>query len=185
MYFLTIVQQQIESNILQLQKCTYDIAFGFEGFKMALWRAVKFGSTSPKGQAYTHNMYIYIWTVSSQLFFSLGTLNSFLAGLGRNQVHVALSKWLINQFCEADNRRLELTVLIYTLLLYICTTPLHLLYLMIWGIWHFKLVHKQPISNAILESHYKDTIFFKCFSTYYVFSQIHCFSIFAIISYGS
>ena len=137
----------------------------------------------PKGQATAHS--IYIRTVSSQLFFIFGTFNSFLAGLGRNQVHGACCSVQMahKPVFQTDNSRLELTVLIYTVLLYICT-PLHLLYLMIWGIWYFKLVHKQPISNAILESHYKDTIFFKCFSTY-VFSRIHCFSIFVIISYGS
>ena len=44
-----------------------------------------------------HRHSIYIRTVSFQLLFSVGTLNSFLAGL-ECTVYVALSKWPINQF---------------------------------------------------------------------------------------
>ena len=54
---------------------------------------------------------IYIRTVGFQLIFNFGTFNSFLAGLGRNQVygavHVALTKWSktsLNQFGKADYR---------------------------------------------------------------------------------
>ena len=56
-----------------------------------------------------------------------------------------VSKWLFGE--PLNSNRLPLGTLLLP-------SPLHLLYLMIWGICHFKLVHKQPISNAILESHY-------------------------------
>ena len=67
------------------------------------------------------------WTLVSN-FISVSTLV------------LRVSKWLFGE--PLNSNRLPLGA------------PLHLLYLMIWGICHFKLVHKQPISNAILESHY-------------------------------
>ena len=49
------------------------------------------------------------------LLFSLGTFDSFLAEIECSMHVVVLPKQPINQFCKADNRCYEFSVLIYTL----------------------------------------------------------------------
>ena len=50
---------------------------------------------------------IYIWTVRPELVFSFGTFDSFLSGLDRNRVHVALHKQPINRFEIVQQSRQE------------------------------------------------------------------------------
>ena len=61
---------------------------------------------------------IYFWTARPYLLFYFGTFDSFLAGLGRNQVYGACTNdqyTSLNQFSKAANWYQELTVLIYKL----------------------------------------------------------------------
>ena len=57
-----------------------------------------------KNVAPVHSIYTYIMTVRTQLLSSLGTFDSFLAGLGRNEVDSDLPKQHINQLKPVEQR---------------------------------------------------------------------------------